>query len=744
MAVTKGRGEDVGVAEHRVRRGIAASAMQLGPFALAALATAMTVILALGWRADQEAVAVRVDILGRERMLTIWVLAGSERAVAEDGAGSEETLARLDLLMDSWVTVRDGGPELGLDLQPTGRTVRSLPEIDTEFADVSEQLAAYREVVIETLEEGAATDRLPVLREAAADLVAGLITVVRDVGDDRQRDPRLLWAGASLAIAVASGSAGVAAIALRSRRRAARHEATIEIARQVALKYRALIEELSIPVMITGDSGVVAANDAAAALLGASSPDDLIGVDVRGFLAASGPTLPKRDEYFAQHGSETQTLEVSVDLPTGKRVLQLHMRVIPFEGELATMLAAIDITARRAAEVALAESAELHEFLADNSSELLIRATADGTIIYASQAAGSLPELDSGDLVGANIADIVDEADRTIAVQVLADAHATGVMVSADIRLSTNAVGLHPWINFSAKTVVKIDQSVELHLSIRDVQERRAAEETLARSETTQRLILEALNEAVVLHSTTHGVLRANRAATEMLDIVEGAVVVGQQIDASFEMFEADGSPMDRTDSPPRRAMRSGRPELGRVIELRHPSRQPRWVTVDAVTVEQTIDGHVEQFVLQTFTDITDRKQAEEALAATEQLQRLILDSLDEGVVLHGPDVGVDARRRVLAVANGWFGESGAVDVRRHHRATRCSTATRRVRGTASPGHRIQPRVDQCRRRRRNDHIHLPLYTRHPRLLPGHDARHSDQPIHRSGGHQNYDRSTQI
>ena len=131
MVETKASDVDVGAVERRVRRGWAASMLQLGPFAFAALAIAMTIILALGWRVDQEAVAVRVDMLGRERALTVWVLAGTERAVAEGGAGSEETMAHLDLLTDSWATVRDDGPELGLDFQPTGRTVASMPDLDS-------------------------------------------------------------------------------------------------------------------------------------------------------------------------------------------------------------------------------------------------------------------------------------------------------------------------------------------------------------------------------------------------------------------------------------------------------------------------------------------------------------------------------------------------------------------------------------------------------------------------------------
>lgn len=213
---------DVGGSGSVVCRRLVASTIRLGPFAFSALATALAVFLALGWRADQQVVALHVDMLRRERALSAVVLAGTERAVAEPGAGSEQTLAHLDLLVISWATLSDGGPELGLDLQLTGRIVRSLPGLDTRFAEVSDRLTVYRDNVIETLAEGAETDGLPALREESADLVDRFVLVLRDVIEDRPSDPRLWWAAASLALAI--GCLGVSVIPVRIRRRTVRRE----------------------------------------------------------------------------------------------------------------------------------------------------------------------------------------------------------------------------------------------------------------------------------------------------------------------------------------------------------------------------------------------------------------------------------------------------------------------------------------------------------------------------------------
>ena len=243
MVATKTHEAPVGVGGHRVRRRFVASTIRLVPFALAALATALAVILAIGWRADHQVVALRVDMLRRERALTGVVLAEAGRAVAEAGRGSEETLAHVDLLVISWATLSDGGPELGLDLELTDRVVPPLPDLDTRFADVSGRLTAYRTAVIETLAEGAETDRLPALRAQAAGLVDRFATVLRDVGDETPPDSRLLWAAASLAFAAACGCAGVAANLVRARRRTARPEESVENARPVVPKRRCIVGE---------------------------------------------------------------------------------------------------------------------------------------------------------------------------------------------------------------------------------------------------------------------------------------------------------------------------------------------------------------------------------------------------------------------------------------------------------------------------------------------------------------------
>jgi diguanylate cyclase (GGDEF)-like protein/PAS domain S-box-containing protein len=346
--------------------------------------------------------------------------------------------------------------------------------------------------------------------------------------------------------------------------------------------------------------------------------------------------LPKR----AARGGVADSYQVAVEVAGGLRTLQVHRREIEFDDEPMMMVAVIDITDRVAAEAAFAAAAELHRFLAENASERLIKATIDGVVLYSSDASGCMLELDAADLCGVNIVDIVHVDDRAIAVALLDEARATGAPVNADLRISTAAAGQFPWINISAQTVFG-HEGLQLHLSIRDIRERRAAELALAETEAIQRLILDSLDEGVVLQGADVGVIRANKSVTDKLGIVAGNEPFHVQLTRHTTSHEADGTLLDITDTPSIRALRSGHPEMGRLLEYRHTERSPIWVNVDAYPLHTMIGGSTSP-VLLTITDISQRRNVERQLEQERQLLHATLASVHAGVL------AIDQQGRVI------------------------------------------------------------------------------------------------
>jgi len=328
-----------------------------------------------------------------------------------------------------------------------------------------------------------------------------------------------------------------------------------------------------------------------------------------------------------------------------------------------------DVTHRVLAEKELAQAAELHQFLAENASERLVRLTDDGTVSFSSQPAGA--GLEAADMTGIHFVKFVHPDDRQIVTEVLDSARSTGSTAQTDFRMASAAVGHYSWVALRATSVLDSTASLEFHLSIRDVEVRRAAEEALATAERTQRLILDTLAEGVVLGSDEEGIVKANRAATELLGLSAGSGSshdgVGGSIGGSVGLYELDGSPLDPDDTPATRVRRTGQPERGRLLELRSLDAGSRWIEVSAVLVDDegkpdaadAEDAQDEAVakpvrVLTTFVDLTERVLAERRVEDERRLLHATFDSVHAGLMaVHGDGTIIEVNQRFRDLTRG-------------------------------------------------------------------------------------------
>ncbi len=142
-----------------------------------------------------------------------------------------------------------------------------------------------------------------------------------------------------------------------------------------------------------------------------------------------------------------------------------------------------DITERKAAEMAIAESEAKYRFLAENSRDLVLQFDAKGTVVYASAAArqfGFEPEEVIGlNSFGMTHPDDVGRVRRAMAAAIdpLLDDH--GLLREWRIR---NASGDYVWIEGNP-SVLRDEQGnmVSFRDTVRDISRRKALEEDLAR-----------------------------------------------------------------------------------------------------------------------------------------------------------------------------------------------------------------------------------------------------------------------
>ena len=167
----------------------------------------------------------------------------------------------------------------------------------------------------------------------------------------------------------------------------------------------------------------------------------------------------------------------------------------------------------------------------------------------------------------------------------------------------------------------------------------------LSRSEA----VYAALNAGVVIHAANSEILDANNRARALLGIqdLEGRLAT----DPGWVFMESDGSLMSHERFPVVQVMTSGTPVHGLIMIIRPPDGPEVWIEVNALAVT---DDHGELAeIAVTFIDITARVEAERALAASEEVQRMVLDNAGQCIMRLDRDLHVDyVNQQVVALLN--------------------------------------------------------------------------------------------
>jgi PAS domain S-box-containing protein len=216
-------------------------------------------------------------------------------------------------------------------------------------------------------------------------------------------------------------------------------------------------------------------------------------------------------------------------------------------------------------------------------------------------------------------------ATRGLIEAAFAEALECGTPYDLELEIIT-AQGDSRWVRTTGEPVYEDGTIVKLVGTFQDITERREVQVALTASEEKYRLLFETLQEGV--------------AYCEMVYDADGAPIDWRYIEVNraygqltgFERIESKLA----SDAIP--GIREANPEelgiLDKVARERTPAQfdehlpllpNPRWLRVSATSPSEG------RFVV-TLADITDRKAAEEALAASELRYRTLFESLVEGV----------------------------------------------------------------------------------------------------------------
>jgi len=223
-------------------------------------------------------------------------------------------------------------------------------------------------------------------------------------------------------------------------------------------------------------------------------------------------------------------------------------------------------------------------------------------------------------------------------------------------------------------TLIEINGRPHALVVIRDVTDRRRVEEALRMSEAKFRTVVEGLHVGVVLLGSKAEILFANRAAEQMFGVALEDVLGRNSSELGLVAIYEDGTEMPFAERPGPRALATGKPVRNEVMGWRRQdSDEVLWILGEVVPLFNE-DGQLDKLVV-SFSDITKRKQAEDAL---QQLSTRLLQLQDEERRRLGRELHDSLAQSVLAV-NLNLAQVGRSSVPLDEKSRRAMTEARRV-----------------------------------------------------------------
>ncbi len=153
-----------------------------------------------------------------------------------------------------------------------------------------------------------------------------------------------------------------------------------------------------------------------------------------------------------------------------------------------------------------------------------------------------------------------------------------------------------------------------------------------ARSETRFRALYESFSAGIILYDGDGRVVLANPIACEILDIPVETVVGTSLFSGRWKIVMDDGTAILPDQHPLMAEVIYGRPLLNQVIQIVSEDGEYHWLLINAVPMGNEAE-HINGVIV-TFVDISELKQAEEALRQSEERYRILFDQMLDGFAL--------------------------------------------------------------------------------------------------------------
>ncbi len=274
---------------------------------------------------------------------------------------------------------------------------------------------------------------------------------------------------------------------------------------------------------------------------------------------------------------------------------------------------------------------------APNEADVVAVVSPDGRLVFLSASAERLLGCDARDAVGRDAFGVL-EAESLPVVEALFDDLIARRRLSVDLELhAIRDDGSE--LDLALTACSHVDDPVGgVVVTLHDITDQKVLGRRAGDVDRRQNALIESLADGILMVDASGTIVRVNEAFEVMFRAPRvrvlgrdyaGLLLGGQR--RGLEVFDESGEVLDVDDDPVVVALRRGRRVVGAVIGRRRGDDAAEWARVNAQPIFDP-DGTVVGAVA-SFGDVTESRRAAYALRQEEEFLRVLLDTLDEGIV---------------------------------------------------------------------------------------------------------------
>lgn len=393
-------------------------------------------------------------------------------------------------------------------------------------------------------------------------------------------------------------------------------KAAEEALRESETKYRNLVEATGTGYLIVDTQGrVIDANAEYVRLTGRSSLEEIKGHSVLEWTADYDVERNAEEVRKCAETGVVRNLEIDYVTPDGRIIpVEINARLVETREGRVILTLCRDISERRQAENALKESEERFRLIAETASDAIITIDKESTILYANPATEQIFGYTANELLGQKLTMLMPERFR--------ERHLTGLKHYLETGKRTKEwrsieyPGLHKSgteipLEISYSEFIRAGERIFMGI-LRDITDRKRAQDDLRESEERYRLLFERSPDIVVVLKN-NVIVAANPAITRILGYEVNEVIGLMPWDISPE-FQPDGLPSKEKALRILEHLHNG---TSQVFEWVHKRKDGTLVDCDVSLTTYKVHG--ETYVQAIVRDVTERKRAEEHRRALEK-----------------------------------------------------------------------------------------------------------------------------